>query len=121
MIQNRKPRRSPEEEHGSDGVHHDVRYPQLYLPTTRQRPNPVPPFTLADSDEIAGTNSLAHAALLKEMAVTIELSWLLVLRESLVDPAQCKTVNAIYNLHRGVYAGSKTATVSKPVQFKKLV
>ena len=60
MIQNRKPRRRPEEEHGSDGVHHDVRYPQLYLPTTRQRPNLAPPFTLVDSDEIAGTNFLAH-------------------------------------------------------------
>ena len=60
MVKNWKLRRSSPEERQKGGVHHDVRYPQLYLPTTRQRPNSAPPFTLVDSDEIAGTNFLAH-------------------------------------------------------------
>jgi hypothetical protein len=55
VIQNRKLRRSSEERRCDD-----VRNPQLYLPTTRRRPNPARPFALVDSDEIAGTDFLAH-------------------------------------------------------------
>ena len=62
VIQNRKLRRSPEEERRRAGLPHDVCPPQLYLPTTRQRPNLALPFALVNSDEIASTNSLAHAA-----------------------------------------------------------
>lgn len=103
MVKNWKLRRSsPEEERRSDGVHHDVCDPQLYLPTTRQRPNPAPPFTLADSDEIAGTNFLAHGG----EGECLSVSFLGCLLALMLDV--CSLRGGLFITLQRVLSGSKT-------------